>query len=324
MLAGLLQVILVSSLVFMITNPFVFIDTSAFLNSMKYESSVALGTLSVFYTGSFFNTIPVLFQFEYILPFLLDPVVTLLTIPSIIYLILLIKKTKNFNLFLIFLFFTILFFSQVFLFVKWTRYIIPSLPFLYLIISIFFSESKNFIKNNHLRKTLSFSLIFVCVLYSLSFFYTNYFKIDTRIEAFKFAKNNIPSNSTILSEVYDMGIVPFNNTFQNITLFNFYDLDNGSENEMELKSLLKQSDYIVLPSQRLVHSRFINKKKFPKGYNFYKSLFDGTLGFRKIYETPCDIFCKAVYLGSPAFNVEETTNVFDRPTAFIFKKMKKF
>jgi hypothetical protein len=49
-------------------------------------------------------------------------------------------------------------------------------------------------------------------------------------------------------------------------------------------------------------------------------LFTGNLGFHKIYETPCDIFCRITYLNDPIYSFEETANVFDRPTVFIFKK----
>src|SRR5947207_2663825 len=51
-------------------------------------------------------------------------------------------------------------------------------------------------------------------------------------------------------------------------------------------------------------------------------MFNGKLGFEKIYQTPCDIFCNIIYMGNPVFAYEETANVFDRPTIIIFKKVK--
>ncbi|MDO8658226.1 MAG: hypothetical protein Q7K55_05785, partial [Candidatus Levybacteria bacterium] len=128
-------------------------------------------------------------------------------------------------------------------------------------------------------------------------------------------------NAKIISEVYDMGIVPFNQYFQNIILFNFYDLDQTSSvGQAELNSLLSISDYIILPSQRILKTRLTNKNKFPVGNKFYTKLIDQTLGFKKIYETPCNIFCKIIYLGDPVLAFEQTANVFDRPSVFIFKK----
>ena len=59
----ILMLIFISFIIFAVFSPYVLLDFKSFLSSMQYESSVALGTLPVFYTGEFFNTIPVLFQF---------------------------------------------------------------------------------------------------------------------------------------------------------------------------------------------------------------------------------------------------------------------
>lgn len=78
---------------------------------------------------------------------------------------------------------------------------------------------------------------------------------------------------------------------------------------------------MILPSQRLLKTRLLDKKDFPKAYVFYQNLRDAT-GYKKIYETPCDIFCTITYMGSPVFSYEETVNVFDRPTIMIFQHEK--
>ena len=115
-----------------------------------------------------------------------------------------------------------------------------------------------------------------------------------------------------------------NNAFQKIDLFNFYDLDsNNPLLSVELPTKLKDSEYIILPSQRLLKIRLNNPEKFPHGYSFYNDLITGKLGYEKVYETPCDLFCKITYLGDPVFRYEETTSVFDRPTLFIFKKQSR-
>jgi len=143
------------------------------------------------------------------------------------------------------------------------------------------------------------------------------------MEAYRFAEKSISANAPILSEVYDLGIVPFNESFDNITLFHFYDLDNKSPDVTvnTLQKSLAESDYIILPSQRLLKTRLLQKQKFPRAHVFYTKLFNGDLGFTKIYETPCDIFCNITYLGDPLFGFEQTANVFDRPTIMIFKKI---
>jgi len=217
--------------------------------------------------------------------------------------------------------------SQAFFFAKWTRYMIPTLPFIYLIIAVAFSNllsfralhSKDFTpsKNINTRSLhAAFALVgMTSVTFAFAYFITAFVKPDTRIAAYHVAQQVIPPNATILSEVYDLGIVPFNQSFSNISLFNFYDLDSPANIAPP-----NQSDYIILFSQRIVKTRLSNKEQFPKGYAFYKRLLNGNLGYQKIYETPCDIFCKITYLGDPVFHFEQTTNVFDRPTVMIFKK----
>ena len=307
-----LVLIFTSLIVFIITSPYVFLDYNSFLSSMRYESTVALGTLPVFYTGEFFNSIPVFFQFTKIYPFLLNPLMTIIFIPSLIYITFAAFKKNNKSYLLLVSYFLLLFLPQAFLFAKWTRYIMPTLPFMYLIISIALIDFFTLKKIIYYRSIGIFVVTISSFIFAFSYFVTTSIHKDTRIEASVWAKENISADSRILSEAYDLGIVPFNSAFRNISLFNFYDLDQIPD--------ISQSEYIILPSQRILKTRLINKNKFPIGNKFYKELFNGDLGFKKIYETHCDIFCKITYLGDPVFRLEQTANIFDRPTVFIFKK----
>ncbi len=307
-------------LIYIITNPFVIFDTQSFLGSMNYESSVALGTLPVFYTGEFFHTWPIFFQMLHLYPFLVNPLITLMLPVFFIFLCFVAWEKKNIYLFFLLVTFLILFLSQAFLFVKWTRYMVPTLPFVYLIIAT------GWYKLLQKRKKIFFAVGAVCVIVSIvfSFSYVKTALMDdySSVVASMWAQTTIPSEANILSEVYDMGIVPFNGSYPHITLFNFYDLDNGTIENEQLPNVLQQTDYIILPSQRILKSRILDPKDFPNGYAFYNSLVNGSLGFEKIYQTPCDIFCKIVYMGNPTFAFEETADVFDRPEVYIFKKIK--
>lgn len=310
----------ISLLVFLLTNPFTVLDFYSFASSMNYESSVAFGTLYVFYTGEFFRTVPVLFQFTHVFPFLLNPIVEVLFVFSLFYFLKNLFSRKNeVKTNLLLLTFLIMFLPQAFLFAKWTRYMMPTLPFIHLMLALFL---------NRVNKKI---LLAVCIVFSIfwSFAYmtTTFLKEDVRISAAEWTRNNISKESKILSEVYDLGLLPFNNNFSNLTLFNFYDLDSffptNKNSDQNLESLIKTSDYILIPSQRILKSRTMHPEEFPNGNTFYRKLFAERLGYREIYESPCDIWCRIIYLGSPVFNVEETVNVFDRPSIFIFKKNDK-
>ncbi|HEY4876358.1 MAG TPA: glycosyltransferase family 39 protein [Puia sp.] len=319
--------IFISGLIYILTNPYVLLDQKDFLSSMNYESSVAIGTEPVFYTQNFDNTVPVVYQFLHVYPFLLNPLLIILFIPAFIYLLWQMVKTKNpFSLLLV-TFYLILFLSQVFLFVKWTRYMIPTMPFIYLIISLALPNNKTMKQFNNIsikpiRGFLTNTVIVICIIFAFAYFKTAFINDDSRIDAALFAQHAIPVDANILSEPSDLGVLPFQDAFPHFTTFSFYDLDNNSSDatEEQLQQALSTAQYIVLPSQRVLQSRIKNPTLFPKSYVFYKSLLNGSLGFKKIYETPCDIFCKITYLGDPTYWWEQTVSVFDRPTVFIFKK----
>jgi 4-amino-4-deoxy-L-arabinose transferase-like glycosyltransferase len=320
----LLIFIVIILLSYFVTNPYVQFDNKGYTDSIRYESGVALGTLPVFYTAEFFDTSPILFQLLNVFPFLLNPLIFLIAIPSFIYFAYQAKKNKLLPYFFIMLFFLFLLIPQAILFVKWTRYMVPTLPFLYLIVALAFSAFiAHFKLSKQTTKAISLVGIIICSLFALSYFITAFIQPDTRISAASYAQKVIPRNAYILSEVYDLGIVPFNSSYPSTKLYNFYDLDSNSLefNEQTLNEELAKADYIILPSQRVIKSRLLQKERFPVGHKFYTNLFNGNLGFKKIYETPCDVFCQITYLGSPSFKYEQTANVFDRPTVYIFKKM---
>lgn len=313
--AHLLFMILIASITFILTNPFVFLDTPSFINSIRYESGVALGTLPVFYTGEFFKTLPILFHFTSIYPFLINPFLTLLFMAAFVLLLPQILKKKP--LILLYTFFLLTFLTQSFIFAKWTRYMLPTLPFMYLIITYWidtFSSQK-------LRFLGIISII--TLIFSLSYFITAFVENDTRIQASEFAQQSISPDAPILSEVYDLGITPFNSSHHAITLFNTYELDNQNPEytPQTLNALLTQSKYIILPSQRILKTRLLNSQAFPLGNGFYQDLIDEKLGYKKIYQTPCSLFCQIVYLGDPLFQFEQTASVFDRPTIQIYQKL---
>ena len=315
--------IFIVSLIYLLTNPYVILDTKDFLSSMHYESSVALGTEPVFYTGNFFDTTPVLYQLLHVFPFLLNPLMTVLFFPAFFYTCYITIKKRNPSYLLLTAFFIFLFIPQAILFVKWTRYMVPTIPFMLLAIAL--ALTALFQTNRNLAVLLKMEISILIILNSLvalSYFKTAFVDLDTRIMAVLLSQRAIPLNAHILSEPADLGVMPFQDAFPHVDTFNFYELDNNSPDAtaMLLEQKVASAEYIILPSQRILQSRLANPHHFPKGYVFYKTLLNGSLGFHKIYETPCDVFCTIVYLGDPVYWWEQTASVFDRPTVMIFKK----
>ncbi len=121
---------------------------------------------------------------------------------------------------------------------------VPTLPFVLLTIALTVSEIK--LKR---KKTLVGTIVLTGFIFAFSYFATVRIKPDTRISASLWAKDHIYNSSPVLSEIYDMGIVPFNQYFLNINLFNFYDLDQTPETKsFQLEEAQGKSAYIILPS----------------------------------------------------------------------------
>ncbi len=321
----ILVTFLLSSAIFMTTNPYTFLDYSSFLGSIKYESSVALGETRVFYTGEFLSAIPILFPFFKVYPFLLNPFIVIVFFLSFIYLFIFAVKKKNIEYTLLITFFLLLFLSQTFIFTQWIRYFVPTLPFIYLIIACAFSEYfEHRVKNS--RVLISFNVLsfIIGLIFAYSYLQTVLLTPDSRITAAEWAKRHLPQNAKIISEVYDLGILPFNSYFPSIKLFNFYDLEESSPKSYDntLSNLLKTNDYIILPSPRLFKTRITDSRNFPMGHKFYTSLISQPTSYDLIYQTPCDLYCKILYLGDPIFAYEQTANVFDRPVVMIYKIKK--
>ncbi len=321
-----LSVLMLASIMFLITNPFSLLDTKAFKDSLTYETNVATGSLPVFYTQSFFDSTPVIYQFEHIYPFLLNPLTTILFFPCFTFFFIKMKFEKKVSYLLILCMFFLLFLPQAFLFVKWTRYMLPTLPFIYLIISTILSD---IIERAHKTRFLPYIqftsslIISVSLLYATAYFLTVYFQGDTRIKAAEWLQQNTTANQTAISETFDPGSIVFTNVFSKKIFCNFYDLEHEALpcEGLSVSEALERSTYILLPSERIMQSRLHNPKRFTKGYNFYHSLLSDKAHYYLVYKTPCDIFCRITYFGDPLSLYEQTAFVFDRPTIYIFQKL---
>ncbi len=285
-------------------SPHNLINFHDFFSSIKYESDVALGKSLVFYTRQFFNTQPILFQFEKIFPYTLGWPIFILGCLGFLGLS---WKDKKINL--LRFAFLIYFIPSAIIYAKWSRFMAPVLPIILIFAILFLVRVKiiNFIK---------IIIIITAILPGIAYLQV-YQNPDVRFQASDWIYKNIPNNSYILSETANVVDVPFSNgTMEqsnnyNVISFNFYDLDESPELQLELKNHLKKSNYIFVPSRRI----FANhpKQKYPILNKYYEDLFSGKLGFEKIIEFSS---------GLNDEQAEETWTVFDHPVIRIYKKVK--
>lgn len=176
---------------------------------------------------------------------------------------------------------------------------------------------KNFKTFDFLPVFLTFTfllLTFISILPGISYL-SVYQKPDVRFQASEWIYKNIPNNSYILSETANVVDIPIElesykvHKVYKVISFNFYDLDENSQLQEELKKHLAKADYIFVPSRRI----FANlNNRYPLLNKYYTDLFSGKLGFEKVAEFSA---------GLNDEQAEETWSVFDHPVIRIYKRI---
>ncbi len=330
-LMGLFAMVIVL-FVFLLISPYAVFDWKDFVNTMQYEVGVGRGSLQVFYTRQFINSIPVVFHLRYVFPYVLGPAVLffgifgflVVLIEELLFLASFVSKKKikvdrvwRFQLLVLLLIFVSGFFSTAFMFAKWVRFMMPVYGF-FILFAIYFLQwlvrgRRNLWVRKLVLSALSLLLLVVTVGWGLAFF-SIYTKKDIRVEVTGWVKRNLPKKSFILTEAGNMLEVPLSGDYRKKS-FDFYNLEENKVLQGELPELLARADYFVVQSRRI----FVNHRRlrgsFPITARFYDLLFSGGLGFEKIKSF-------SPYVGFSDERAEETWSVFDHPVVRIYKKVK--
>lgn len=315
-----------------IFSPHNLISWSDFTSSIRYETSVAQG-VPVFYTRPFMDTIPVLYQITHIFPYALGLPVFILFLFGFI----LLPWRKEINI--LRLGFLVYFLPTAFLYAKWSRFMAPVFPIMLLIAALYILH---FGKNTRAINSLTYFLIFIAIVPGITFM-SIYLKPDVRIEASEWIAKNIPQDSYLLSETANVVDIPISLESEEKTYilnsFDFYHTDENTSLQQDLKRAVERADYILIPSRRVFknhtcqtedqESTMENKKcedlnkRYPLVNKYYKKLFNGELGFKKVAEfssyPQINIAGKSAIF--PDEDAEETWTVFDHPVIRIYKKI---
>ena len=314
-------------LIFFLTNPFILAKFQDVKSTLQYETNVAMGKMPVFYTRQFIGTVPGWFQLIQVFPFITG----WLFVPFILLglFVTCVKDGPSHGRRTVLL---MTVFSSLFSFLpmwaKWTRYVVQVLPILILISAI----GADWLWEK--GKTGKAVVILLIISFLPQFFSVMkvYGSPDNRLTAADWAAVNIPKTAKIFTEGMDLGIIPFNPIHgETITLFNFYELDEDKtgQKQIALNTLINENEYFISVSNRVYGNSLRSPDKFPASADFYRRLFDGSLGYQKIYESPSFVIpAKAgIYLNrfrvkrgmTVGLSSEETFQVFDHPTVLIYK-----
>ena len=256
---------------------------------MVYETQIAAGTIKVFYTQQFQNTLPYLFQLAHIFPYISGLPVFILSLLALIlqFTVYRLRITKQTIIISISVIIYFLYFGQ--LYVKWTRFMSP-IFFVFPLLTTFFI--------NRFKNPIKLLLLTICLLPGFLFL-PLYFSPDIRVQATSWVQHYIPQDAKVFSEAGNVDNLPPATFF-----YDFYNLDISL-----LTHDLATSDYIIVPSRRVFKNNF-----YP---NYYQQLFSGRLGFTLVKQ-----FSPSTDLLLNPENGEETWSVFDRPTIRVYRKVK--
>jgi len=291
-------------LLILILSPYNWIDFRSFFSTISYETAIATGATSVFYTRQFLGTTPYLFQFIKIFPYTSGLFVFILFFLGLFSFIK--KIPKNFKTWFIILFSSLVYFLYFgAVFTKWTRFMAP----LFFVFPLFTTYFFHYLKK--LRSDICYLLVFLCCLPGVVF-WLNYLRPDIRLLAAADINRRLPPGSAILSESGNVYPLPLSTNVK-VTDFDFYDLDFNESNQTRLSYLISASDYILIPSRRVFKNQ--TAPLFPDSASYYQKLFNGASGFQliKTYQ-PLGLFLNPE-------SAEETYSVFDQPTLRLFKKV---
>jgi len=278
LLLHLLSYLSICLLFFVLSSPHSLLNWTEFINSMNYESAIGLGTYKAFYTRQFELTVPLLFQFQSILPYVLGwpqlimSALGFMLLPSyigrsIVNIVRKVARVRGGNKeswrgivrvtesekYIDILRFALLisFLPSCFFYAKWTRFIAPSFPIFSLFAILFLFQYTK-------KSIMVFGALIVISAVSGLAFLSVYSTPDVRFTASEWIYKNIPADSKILSEtanVIDLPITPPNYRLAikdyYLNSFNFYDLDIDNQLKIGLSEALKQADYIIIPSRRI-------------------------------------------------------------------------
>ncbi len=323
----------VSFIVFRIAMPDAFRGTSLMMPSERWLgniSSIRLemnGQTDPPYCKQWTGKPPVIYPLKQMFLWGMGPLLTLTAWGGWILTGYFIIYKKEFTGLIPFIWIGLLFLHQSTQFVKYMRYFLPIYPFLTLMAAWFLiflydmaGKYSRRLWTPFMAKLLIGSVCIFTLLWAIAFT-AIYRKPHSRIEASRWIFDHIKAGACLSCEHWDDAL-PFSFSDKDPARYKQVEMkwyDEDTEEKLQRAFLwLEETDYIVLSSNRLYDSIPLLPLRYPVTVAYYKSLFDGSLGFEKIADfTSYPELCG---ISIPDQSSEEAFTVYDHPRVQIFKK----
>lgn len=294
------------------------------LESLLYEKRVATGQSIVFYTYQFIGTKSFLFQLSQ-LPYTIGYPLTIAAMIGCFSICYSILWKRNVRYMILFIWMIIYGLSIGTWHAKFVRYVVPMYPFLIIAAMLPIAYIHTKIRAVQISRTLIIILLIIQLGHAIAF-HSIYTHPQTRIQALSWIEEHTPKHAVILaddaSEILqetslDESIDVTKRFVKSIPHFGLESLDGIAM----LSYYLSHSDYYVIGSRRQFGVVMQHTDKFPLTSHFYSKLFSGDLGYALVatFTSYPTLNFGAFTVSFPDDTAEETVQVFDHPTIYIFK-----
>ncbi|MBI2039963.1 glycosyltransferase family 39 protein [Candidatus Microgenomates bacterium] len=320
-----LIIIAISIITFVIFEPFALIDFSSFWSQTQEQRRMTYDPFTFPYTLQYVGKIPYIYEIKNIFLWGEGPILATLSFISIFYFTYLALKKYRQPVWakelILVIFFWVYFFVVGNFSIGFMRYMLPIYPIFCLAAAVLF-----YAVFKRLPIILYSLFIILSLIWPLSFI-NIYSQPNTRVLATDWINKNIPLGSTIATEHWDDGLPLGTQDNYKVLELPMYEPDAPAKWD-KINQILQETEYIIIASNRLYTplQKLTNCSKLPPGRcytqtaQYYKKLFDGSLGFKKIAEF--SIYPKIPFLNIEIEdqNADESFTVYDHPKVLIFKK----
>ncbi len=333
LIRDLLSIGFFTTLTFVIFQPYALIDSKEFISQNLLQSQMSNNAYIFPYTLQYVGKIPYFYELKNLFLWGQGPVISLLCLLGVLFFALNYKnypkeaKSKT----LIILSFLLIYFLIIGKFaVGWMRYMLPLYPLLSIFGGTFllFLVDKYFkpIKFNFVKISLGIAILLLLLIWPISFM-SIYQKTNTRVAATDWINKNIPTGSPIAIEHWDDQLPLYSSNNYNFIILTLYDQPDDKTKWAIMSQKIKAAKYIIIASNRLYIplQKLSDCKKFkecfPLTAQYYKNLFSGKLGFKKIAEFSSYPTIPVLNLQINDQGADESFTVIDHPKVYIFKKV---
>ncbi|MDP3988197.1 MAG: glycosyltransferase family 39 protein [Candidatus Levybacteria bacterium] len=322
---------------FIILQPYAIIDFPQFIKQNLLQSQMTHNAYIFPYTLQYVGKIPYIYELKNVFLWGQGPILASLSFLGTLYFTLRLflrkKEKKHEQKIILAVFFWVYFLVVGNFSIGFMRYMLPLYPFFsifaaVLILQVVYPSIKKL--KPSLFFIFSFSFLVFILIWPLSFM-NIYQKQHTRVSASHWINKNIPAGSTITVEHWDDSLPLFGQSNYNVLTLSLYDPDSPQKWEIINNQLLK-TDYIIIASNRLYVplQKLTDCQNLPPGKcypltaNYYKKLFNGSSGFKKVAEFSV---YPGLEIGNWKFEIDDSSadesfTVYDHPKVMIFENKR--